>query len=120
MNNLNQLQFVFSKNLAKLIQFANSQGLEVTIGEVFRTQYQQAHYYAIGYSKTKDSYHMKKLAVDMYFFKKGELIMDDDIIFPIALHWESLHQNNVAGFYWGWDKNHFEMRENNKGNHQKK
>ncbi len=54
---------------------------------------------------------MKKLAVDMYFFDKGKLTNDDDIMYPIAEHWQGLHQNNVAGYFWGWDKNHFEMRE---------
>jgi len=111
MSNLNQLQFQFSRNVCQLIQFANTQGYEITIGEVLRTQEQQKIYLKEGKSKTLNSYHLKKLAIDIHLFKNGKYLTANNDYAILAKHWEQLHSNNVAGYYWGWDANHFEMRE---------
>ena len=29
---------------------------------------------------------------------------------PLAEYWKSLHEDNVSGYDWGLDGNHFEMK----------
>lgn len=97
----------FSRDLSRLIQWCNSIGIQVTIGEVLRTKEQQQIYYNKGLSKTLKSKHLLKLAADLYFFVEEKQITGKDLE-KIAAYWKSLSPKNVAGYYWGWDHNHFE------------
>jgi len=130
---LSKKQQIFSKNVACLIQFAESIGIGVTFGEAWRPEAQiLLNYY--GYtievhddrpvlvparktSKTLESLHGKRLAVDFNFFVNGELTYNWGVIKPLGEYWVSLHPKNR----WGgdWNKNdkpdgfmdvpHFEM-----------
>lgn len=114
---LSQQQRVFTLNVAKLIQFAFSKGIELTFGEAYRTREQQLLYVQSGKSKTMNSNHLRRLAVDFNFFKNGNLTYKFEDIKEIGDYWESLHPKNR----WGgdWNKNdikdgfidtpHFEM-----------
>ena len=100
-------QAAFAQDVAKLLQQAVALGYEVTFGEAYRTAEQQEWYVERGLSKTKDSYHLKRLAVDLNIFKDGELI---DRPADLGAFWEGLNPLN----HWGGnftsikDYDHFE------------
>jgi len=114
---LSQKQRIFTRNVAALIAYAYDMGLEPTFGEAFRTHEQQLLYVQSGKSRTMNSNHLRRLAVDFNFFKDGNLTYRWEDIKPLGDHWESLHADNR----WGgdWNKNdikdgfidtpHFEM-----------
>ena len=114
---LSKHQRVFSRNVAKLILFAFDNGIELTFGEAYRTREQQLIYVQTGKSKTMNSNHLRRLAVDFNFFKNGNLTYNWDDVKKIGDYWETLHPLNR----WGgdWNKNnvkdgfidtpHFEM-----------
>jgi len=112
MNNLTlrQKQSIFLKNAAKLILWAFENGFELTGGELLRTESQQAEYVKTGKSKTMNSRHLQKLAIDINLFVDGKYRYDKEAYKLLAEYWKTLHQDNVAGYDWGWDANHFEMK----------
>jgi len=117
---LRQVQSVFLKNIAKLILWAYDHGYELTAGEFFRTQKQQAIYLASGKSKTMNSQHLKRLAADFNLFKNGILLNAPIDYKPLGDYWESLSQFNRWGGDWDRDDDlsdetfkdpyHFEMK----------
>lgn len=114
---LSEQQQIFTKNVAKLINYSIEQGIELTFGEAYRTREQQLLYVQTGKSKTMNSNHLRRLAVDFNFFIDGELTYDWNRVKVLGDYWESLHSANR----WGgdWNKNdksdgfidcpHFEM-----------
>ena len=109
--NISQKQQVFSKNIAYLIFYADSIGIQLTFGDAYRSIEQQQIYFNEGKSKTMDSQHRKRLAVDFNFFVNGELTYDIDKIKPLGDYWEKLHPDNNWGGNWKFiDVPHFEMK----------
>lgn len=123
---LREKQSAFILCVAKLIIKAYELGYELTIGEAFRTADQQSLYFE-GYtllkigselklaasakkSKTMNSRHMQKLAIDLNLFINGEYRSDKEAYKELAKYWKGLHPDNVSGYDWGWDFNHFEMK----------
>lgn len=116
---LSERQRIFTKNIAELICHAYGLGIEMTFGEAFRTNDQVLlNFY--GYevrkmqtgntlylkkreatSKTLNSRHQDRLAVDFNFFIDGRLTYDFDRIKPLGDFWVSLHPDNR----WGGDFN---------------
>lgn len=124
---LSEKQRIFTRNIGCLIEFAYDQGFELTFGEAHRTQdqillnfygYSVVRHEAIGIklkkrkrtSKTLNSRHGQRLAVDFNLFVDGEYVTDKEPYKPLADYWKTLHDDNVAGYDWGWDANHFEMK----------
>lgn len=122
---LREKQSIFAKNISLLIVWAYDNGYEITKGEAYRTYDQQLLYFE-GYkliragnslklaktkrkSKTMNSYHLKKLAEDMNVFIDGKYRTDKEAFKPLAEKWRSLHSENISGYDWGWDLNHFQM-----------
>ena len=105
-------QAQFLMDVCKLVVFATKQGFVVTGGELFRTPEQQEIYMKTGRSKTMNSYHLKRCAVDLNFFKEGKLIYDIKALAPVGAYWESLNQKNSWGGNWNSFKDvpHFERR----------
>jgi hypothetical protein len=110
-------QHEFLQDAAKLVQFAAAQGFQVTGGEVYRTAEQQKIYVETGRSNTMNSYHLRRLAIDLNFIKDGKLIYDIPSLTAIGKYWESLSNKNSAGMFWGRgdpkafkDVPHFERR----------
>ncbi len=103
-------QAAFALDACKLIQFATEQGFTVTLGEAFRTAEQQAIYYKTGRSKTMQSNHLRRLAIDLNFIQGGQLIYDAVALEPIGVYWESLHPKNRWGGHFSSfkDRPHFE------------
>lgn len=107
---LREKQSTFIKNVAKLIIWAFEQGYELTAGELFRTEEQQQLYLKSGKSKAQRSRHQDRLAIDLNLFIDGVYKTDKESYKPLAEYWKSLNQDNVAGYDFGWDANHFEMK----------
>lgn len=94
---LNQEQAAFLLDMCKLIQYATDQGFMVTGGELARTPEQQAIYFKTGRSKTMNSIHLKRCAIDLNFFKDGKIIWDKSVLAPLGAYWESLNKANSWG-----------------------
>lgn len=109
---LSQEQAAFLLDVCKLVPFATSLGFTVTGGELQRTPEQQKIYVQTGKSKTMDSKHLKKLAIDLNFIRDGKLIYDIKELTPIGEYWQSLSPKNSAGMFWKSFKDvpHFERR----------
>lgn len=90
-----QAQFLL--DMGKLVQYATDQGWTVTGGELYRTVEQQQIHFKAGRSKTMNSIHLKRCAVDLNFFKGGTLVWDKTQLAPIGAYWESLHPKNRWG-----------------------
>lgn len=104
---LSEYQRIFTLNVSKLIAFAYSKNIELTFGEAYRTREQQLIYVQSGKSKTMNSKHLKRLAVDFNFFKNGNLTYKWEDIKEIGNYWESLHSRNR----WGGDWNNNEKKD---------
>lgn len=105
-------QFEFLKHVSLLISFCVARGWVITGGELQRTAEQQAIYVRSGRSKTMQSNHLRKCAIDLNFFKDGALIYDKAQLQPIGDYWESLSPKNSWGGNWNSFKDipHFERR----------
>ena len=109
---LSKEQAAFLLDVCKLVPFATSLGYTVTGGELQRTPEQQKIYVQTGRSKTMDSKHLKKLAIDLNFIKDDKLVYDIKELTPIGEYWQSLSPKNSAGMFWKSFKDvpHFERR----------
>lgn len=90
-------QAAFLLDVCKLIEFATAQGWTVTGGELFRSAEQQEIYVKTGRSKTMNSNHLKRCAVDLNFFKDGKLVWDAAQLRPVGVFWEGLNPKNRWG-----------------------
>lgn len=115
---LSEKQRIFTENIGKLIAYSYSRGIELTLGDAYRSQSQILLNY-FGYkivkggvlgirlikhrklSKTLRSNHARRLAVDFNFFINGKLTYDFYKIKPLGDFWETLHPANR----WGGDFN---------------
>ena len=106
---LSSQQIKFTKMVAELISWAYCQGYGLTFGEAMRTPEQQAIYIQQGKSKTNNSKHLVRLAVDLNLFIDGEYKGDTASYKALGEYWESLDPDNVWGgrFSFG-DGNHFQ------------
>ena len=98
---LSEKQRLFSKDIACLILYAYSIGIELTFGHAWRSLEEQKRLKAEGKSQTLDSMHLDRLAVDFNFFIDGRLTYDYDDIKPLGDYWVSLNPKNR----WGGDFN---------------
>lgn len=103
---LGQHQEAFTKDLVKLLSKAIELGYGIRFGEAFRPPEMQEIYVKTGRSKTMNSMHIKKCAVDLHFTSGGV------ICYPKELgdYWESLNSLNQWGGNWRTfkDKPHFQ------------
>jgi hypothetical protein len=103
-------QNAFLLDLAKLINFVDlsNDGMLITGGELWRTLEQQKIYFDTGRSKTMNSKHLKRLAIDLNFIKGGAVVNDIVSLQKYGDYWEGLSPENKWGGSWGWDLGHFE------------
>ncbi len=106
-------QAAFLKDVVELIQWATASGWTVTGGELYRTAEQQQIYVRTGRSKTMNSNHLKRLAIDLNFFRDGKLVYDVEQLRPVGEFWEGLNPKNKWGGFWSkfLDLPHFEIDE---------
>ena len=90
-------QAAFLLDMCKLIQKATEMGFVVTGGELYRTPEQQQIHVKAGRSKTMNSLHLSRRAVDLNFFKDGKLVYDKHVLAPLGAYWESLNPLNSWG-----------------------
>ena len=98
-------QRLFTRLVAQLIDYAYSQGFELTFSEAYRTP-EQAALNAKSGSGISNSLHTKRLAVDLNLFIGGVYQDKSEAYRPLGEFWESL------GGSWGGrfskpDGNHF-------------
>lgn len=124
---LREKQSLFLSNVSKLIAWSFENGFQMTIGEGLRTTEQQLLYFE-GYSiqkigsdlkfvqtarktKTLQSKHLDKLAIDLNVFIEGIYTVDKSKLQPIGDYWESLNELNQWGGNWATflDTPHFQM-----------
>ncbi len=119
-------QQIFTQNVALLILKANSLGINLTFGEAYRTLDQQELYLygktvrtedcrleLISVNKrtrTMESNHLNRLAVDFNFFIDGILTYTNPLVYELGSYWESLDPLNRWGgnFKNFFDAPHFE------------
>ncbi len=94
------VQAEFLLDACKLIQYATTAGFTVTGGELFRTLEQQQIYLKTGRSKTLNSQHLNRLAIDLNFFRDGRLIGTRDELRLLGEFWEGLNPKNRWGGSW--------------------
>jgi len=100
----------FLQDVALLLLEAKRLGIGLTGGELFRTPEQQEIYLKTGKSKTSNSYHLKRLAIDFNFFIDGKLMYEHELITMLGTFWENLNVlNNWGGNFKSFkDTPHFE------------
>lgn len=114
-------QWSFLRDVAKLIEFAEENKFLLTGGELYRTLEQQKIHVANGNSKTMNSMHLSRLAIDFNIFFDLDEDGDYDLVertedvkrvaSKLGKYWCSLSPKNIWGFSaWGWDSPHFERR----------
>lgn len=96
---LGQEQEIFAAQAAELIQKAIELGFGVRLGEVLRTPEQQKLYYNSGASKTMNSQHLKKLAIDLNLIKDGRLATAAETR-ELGKWWEARDPQNRWGGSW--------------------
>ena len=110
---LGKAQELFVGLSIALIEFTLDQGYQLRYGETYRPQEMQDLYFARGSTKTKNSQHTKKLAIDLLLFKDGVYLKDAYDYAFMGEYWETLS----AYCHWGGriklllDANHFELRQ---------
>jgi len=114
---LSDEQFEFLKDTIKLFNKAMELGFMITYGEAYRTPEQQEIYFRTGKTKTMNSNHLKRLAIDLNFFMPKEnnvltLTYDKAELQELGDYWESLNSKNKWGgnFETFTDTPHFERR----------
>ncbi len=120
-------QAAFLVQTRDLMQKAMDLGFVVAGGELHRTAEQQALYVKNGRSKTMNSQHLKRLAIDLNFFLEQpdgslKLVYDVEKLRSLGDYWESLDPANRWGGNWNnfKDTPHFERREDYAVSHETK
>jgi len=86
---INKKQFEFTRMVGRLLSFANSLELDLSMRECQRFPDRQKELFGAGLSRTMQSKHLDSLAVDLILFEDGK---------PV---WDSQHPDyQVLGEYW--------------------
>jgi len=97
------------QKMVLVIEFATALGYQVTMGEAERTA-EMAEIYASRGTGILKSKHRSRLAMDLNFYKSGQLVSDKISLESIGLYAESI------GLIWGGrfkkydDSRHFEAK----------
>ena len=108
---LSKKQMIFTVNVGYLIAEADCLGIGLTFGHAWRDKETQQRLVDKGLSKTMNSKHLDRLAVDFNFFIDGDLTYKKKDIQELGDYWESLHADNSWGGNWKTflDTPHFQM-----------
>ena len=108
---LSELQQLFARDTVLLFQHILDKGYTFTYGEAMRSLDQAAIYAKEG-KGIVDSYHCKRLAIDINLFKDGKYIDTPEDYELFGLYWESLSPVNLNGRnFKRADANHFERHQ---------
>lgn len=102
-----QQQSEFVRLVAKLIEFAYANGMELTFGEAWRTP-EQAALNAKKGSGISNSLHIERLAIDINLFVGGVFVDSSAGHTRLGEYWESLHPRcRWGGRFKRPDGNHY-------------
>lgn len=91
-------QAAFMSDLRKLLDHAENSSFFVTGGELERKPEMQAIYVKSGYATTMDSLHLRRCAINLYFFRDDgrdlRLVQDRQELLKLGEFWESLDPRN--------------------------
>ena len=104
-----QKQSKFAQDVAKLIQYINTQGEYCTLAEAYRTP-EQAALYAQQGKGIKNSLHCSRLAIDLCLFSADWVYLTQAEPYKkYAEYWLTLDTSNRSGYFFPKiDANHFE------------
>lgn len=102
---LREKQSLFVILVADLINYAYTQGYELTFGDAYR-------YPDCPYGR-KTSLHKSRLAIDLNLFKGGKYLTTTEDHRPLGEYWESLHPLCSWGGRFN-DGNHYSLRHGNR------
>lgn len=109
---LGQKQRIFTRLIAKLIEYAYKNNYELSFGEAYRTQ-EQAAIYAKQGKGILNSLHTKRLAVDLNLFKDGVYLTKSEDYEKLGKFWESMSTSEYQCCWGGRfrrpDGNHFSI-----------
>jgi len=110
---LREEQSAFAKDVNSLLTYIHSAEWEVSFGEVLRTPEMQEIYVQTGKSKTKNSNHLLKCAIDLNFFFDGVIKTSKSDLQRFGDYWETLNPKNRWGGNWKsfQDCPHFERNQ---------
>ena len=94
---LRENQEKFTDDTLLLFAYIKGNAYTFTYGEVWRHEIMQAWYVENGFSKTMNSNHRKRLAIDLNIFKDGSYITNKLMLQHIGDYWESLSPENKWG-----------------------
>ena len=93
-------QWLFLKDVAKLIIYADDLGYKLTGGELYRTEEQQQIYLNEGKSQVSRSNHQDRLAIDLNLFVEGEIQwVKNEYWEALGKYWKAVSPKNR----WGGD-----------------
>lgn len=110
MISLREKQARFVLKVARLIQFAESMGYQLTFGEAYRSPEEAARLAKLG-KGIKASLHTQRLAVDLNLFKGGVYLSKTSDYLELGTFWESLSEPDLECAWGGRfkDGNHFSV-----------
>jgi len=98
---LRQKQSKFVILVASLLKFAYDHGFEITFGDAWARE-----------GHKKDSFHYKRLAIDLNLFKDGKYLYHTEDHKPLGEYWESLDPLcSWGGRFKNSDGNHYSYGE---------
>jgi len=100
---LRQKQSKFAHMVGLLILFAFERGYELTFGEAFAYPEDGRH--------ISDSFHYKRLAIDLNLFKDGKYLSSTESHAQLGEFWKSLG-GSWGGDFGNQDGNHYSLGEN--------
>lgn len=108
---LREQQSLFVKLVAQLIQWAYSNGYELTFGEAWRTP-EQAKLNAAKGTGIPNSLHISRLAIDLNLFRDGVFLDSTEHHRALGNYWKSLHPLACWGgdFKPRPDGNHYSLQ----------
>ena len=96
-----QQQSDFAKKTALLILYAYELGYEITLGDAWAKT-----------GHKENSFHYKRLAIDLNLFKDGKFLTETKDHEPLGLFWESLSPHCTwGGRFKNTDGNHYSYGE---------
>jgi hypothetical protein len=101
-------QFIFSLSVSYLIKKIFDMGYTCSLGEAYRPQVTQEYYFKKGLSKTLNSKHLLRCAIDLNLFKDGNLVNDRIVWVELYNYWISLSRYNSPMFKNFFDLGHFQ------------
>lgn len=107
---LGEKQRLFTRLIAKLIEFAYASGYELTFGDAYRSP-EQARLNAQAGKGIVSSLHCERLAIDLNLFQAGQYLTDSAAYAPLGEFWKSLGPDCAwGGDFSKPDGNHFSLR----------